>query len=183
MISTLLTPSYNRQHVKPEHKRNNSNQNADNLRTAACHAFSFRCKQQIYMWIGSVFTYATAILILSTCMKHRWVSIRSNGTVAPFHAMNAYREVEVQLHSLLNLAADGGERSRSSPGEQPQYPMNRRLGGLQSKSGRFGLKNLLNATGSRTPDRPVRSLVTILTELSPPYQETSHMWLLRFSEE
>ena len=40
-------------------------------------------------------------------------------------------------------------------------------GGVQNRSGRFGdLINLFPPTGIRTPDRPARRLVTIVTELS-----------------
>jgi hypothetical protein len=56
--------------------------------------------------------------------------------------MKAYRGVEVQFHSVLILALDGGERSTTStghfiPGKEPQYPLNRWLGGPHSRCGRF----------------------------------------------
>jgi len=52
--------------------------------------------------------------------------------------MNAYREVMVQVHLFLILVLDGGEWSTLCPGhinprKEPQYPMNRRLGGPQSE--------------------------------------------------
>ena len=46
----------------------------------------------------------------------------------------------------------------------PHYASNRRLGGPQSRSGRYGGASL-SLTGIRTPDCAARSLVTILTEL------------------
>jgi hypothetical protein len=53
------------------------------------------------------------------------------------------RGVEVQLHSFLTLALEAGEWPDSrpghfAPGKEPRYPFNRRLGGLQSRSGYFG---------------------------------------------
>jgi hypothetical protein len=41
-----------------------------------------------------------------------------------------------------------------------------KLAGVQSQSGYSGEEKILAAAGNRTPDRPARSLVTILTELS-----------------
>jgi hypothetical protein len=45
--------------------------------------------------------------------------------------------------------------------KEPRYPLNRRPGGPQSLSGRSGGVK----TGIRAPNRPVRSLVSILTTL------------------
>jgi hypothetical protein len=55
-----------------------------------------------------------------------------------------------------------------TPGKEPSYPLNRRLGRPQSRSGYFGggKKKSVVPAGVRTPDRQVRSVVTILTELS-----------------
>jgi hypothetical protein len=50
--------------------------------------------------------------------------------------MKVYWGVEVELHLFLASALDGGEWSASSPG--PWYPLGRRLGGPQSRSGRGG---------------------------------------------
>jgi hypothetical protein len=52
--------------------------------------------------------------------------------------MKAYWGVELQLHALTS-ALDGGEWSAAShPGKSPWYPLDRRLGGPQSRSGRGG---------------------------------------------
>jgi hypothetical protein len=56
-------------------------------------------------------------------------------------AMEAQREVEVQLHSFLYIGARGGWLStirpgRFIPGKQTRYGLYRRLGGPQSRSGR-----------------------------------------------
>jgi hypothetical protein len=37
------------------------------------------------------------------------------------------------------------------PGKGPRYPFDRRLGGPQSRSGRFGEDKILDPTGIRTP--------------------------------
>jgi hypothetical protein len=52
---------------------------------------------------------------------------------------------EVQLHSFLTSALDGGEWSTSrsgrfTPGKETRYLLNRRLGGSQRRSGRFWRK-------------------------------------------
>jgi hypothetical protein len=60
------------------------------------------------------------------------------------HAMMAYWGVEVQLYAFLTSALDGGEWSASRPGrftpqgKSPSYPLDRRLGGPQGRSGRGG---------------------------------------------
>jgi len=40
--------------------------------------------------------------------------------------------------AFLTSALDGGEWSALPPGKNPCYPLSRRLGGLQSRSGRGG---------------------------------------------
>jgi hypothetical protein len=52
-------------------------------------------------------------------------------------------------------------------GKEPRYPLNKRLGGPQSRSGRFGEEILVPAR-ILTPARPPRSLVTIL--------RSAHFW-------
>ena len=57
--------------------------------------------------------------------------------------MKVHGETEVQLHSFLTLPLDGGEGSTSRPGQlnhatERRYPLNNRLDGTQSPSGRFG---------------------------------------------
>jgi hypothetical protein len=59
------------------------------------------------------------------------------------HAMKTYVKVEVLLHSFLISALDVGELSISRPGrftprENPQYPLDKRLGRTCSLSGRGG---------------------------------------------
>jgi hypothetical protein len=68
--------------------------------------------------------------------------------------------VEVYLHSFLNVALDGGERSASNPGsftlkKKPVYIMNRKLGGPKGRAGLSGdEKNTFNPTGIRAPGHP-----------------------------
>jgi hypothetical protein len=58
--------------------------------------------------------------------------------------MKTYGGVEVQLHAFLTSALDGGEWLASRPGRyipvvtDPVYPLGRRLGGPQRRSGRSG---------------------------------------------
>jgi hypothetical protein len=79
------------------------------------------------------------------------------------------------LHAFLTSALDGGEWSVSGPqGKIPWYPLDRKLGGPQSRSGRCGEeKNSQPLTG---PELPIIQLVAqrYTTELSQlQLQETS----------
>jgi hypothetical protein len=71
--------------------------------------------------------------------------------------MKAYGGVNVWIHIFLTLVLVGGEwsasrPSRFTPGERaPRYPLDRRLGGPQSRSARRGGENILDRTGTRTP--------------------------------
>jgi hypothetical protein len=82
-------------------------------------------------------------------LKRSVVYVEGKGKVVPVlltkhHDMKAYWGVEVQLHAFLTLALDEGEWSSSqagcfnSRGNCPRYPLDRRLGGSQSRSGRAG---------------------------------------------
>ena len=50
------------------------------------------------------------------------------------------------------------------PGTETQYPLNKKVGGPQSQSGRSG-RNCLAPTGTRNPDRPGHSLIATTTTL------------------
>jgi hypothetical protein len=86
--------------------------------------------------------------------------------VFPVSAMKVYREVAVKVDSFLILALDGGDWLASrldhfSTGKEFLCPLDRRLCGPKSRSGRFGdQKNLLSLTRIQTPGRPARSLVS-----------------------
>ena len=70
----------------------------------------------------------------------------------------------------MTAALEGGEWSAARPGRslppgKTRYPLYRRLGGPQGRSGRA--ENLVPA-GIRSPDRPASSSVAIPTELAVP---------------
>jgi hypothetical protein len=68
--------------------------------------------------------------------------------------MKAYGEVGVWTHIFLTSALVGGEWSASRPGRFTLgYPLDRRLGGPQSRSGRRGEEKILDPT--RLEDRPL----------------------------
>ena len=77
--------------------------------------------------------------------------------------------IELWLHAFLTLALDGGGvvsltcRPLYPMRKRFRYPLNRRLCGPQSWSGRFGEE--IAPVGIRTPGRTSCSVVTILTEL------------------
>jgi hypothetical protein len=62
-----------------------------------------------------------------------------NTEIFPIDSVEESRGVELQLRSFLTLTLDGGECSRGNP----RRPLNRRLGGHQSRSGRFGKEKKL----------------------------------------
>jgi hypothetical protein len=69
-------------------------------------------------------------------------------------------EVELLLYSFFNLGVRWGGWStlrsgRFSSGNEIRYPLYRRLGGPQGRSGR--VRKISPPTGIRSPDRPVRS--------------------------
>jgi hypothetical protein len=66
--------------------------------------------------------------------------------------MKVHGETEVQFHSFLTLALDGGEWSTSrhgqlKPATERRYPLNNRLDGIQSPSGCFGETNVFLSPG------------------------------------
>lgn len=68
------------------------------------------------------------------------------------------KAAQVQHHPFLNLALEGSARSTSHPialcpGKEPQYPLDRRLGGPQSQSACFGKKKNFSPLLGITPRR------------------------------
>jgi hypothetical protein len=64
-------------------------------------------------------------------------------------------------YSFTTSALDGASRSGRAlpPGKDPRYPLERRLGGPQSRSGHRGYRKsplLLPGIEPRSPGRPVR---------------------------
>ena len=71
----------------------------------------------------------------------------------------------------MTTALEGAEgsasrRGRSLPPAKTRYPLYRRLGGPQGRSGQ--VRKISPPTGNRSPDRPARSSVAIPTELPGP---------------
>lgn len=96
--------------------------------------------------------------------------------VVHMHAMRAYGEVEVQLHSFVTCVLDEGEWSASrliclAPAKRaPSTPKHSRLGRHQSQSGRCGeQKNLLPWPGIKTRflGGPAHSLVSYTPYTNP----------------
>ena len=79
-------------------------------------------------------------------------------------------EEEVQLHSFLILALDGGEWLTSRPGHVPSFPFNRRLGKPQNQSGHF-----LSLPGFEPDPSSLQQVTipTILLKLLPNCQVTT----------
>jgi len=74
-------------------------------------------------------------------------------------AKKAQRGVEIYLYSFFNLGARWSGWSTPRPGRftpgKDRYPLYRRLGGRQSRSGE--MQKISPPTGIRSPDRPARS--------------------------
>jgi hypothetical protein len=68
--------------------------------------------------------------------------------------MKTHGGVDVQIRVFLTLALVGGEWSASGPRllylweKSTQYPLDRRLGGPQSQSGRRGEEKILDRIGT-----------------------------------
>jgi hypothetical protein len=70
--------------------------------------------------------------------------------------MKAYWGMELKLHAFLTLALDGGEWPASRPlypqRQSPWYPLDKELGGPQSRSGHGGkAKNSQTLPGLEPP--------------------------------
>jgi hypothetical protein len=63
--------------------------------------------------------------------------------------MKKYERVDVQIHSFLTSALlEEGQFHASAilpPEKEPLYPLDRKLGGLQSRSGRYAEMKILEA--------------------------------------
>jgi hypothetical protein len=98
--------------------------------------------------------------------------VSGKGKIFPDHFMKAYRG----SRGIALLISNPGPRWRLvvtftprplSPGTEPQYPLNGRLGGLQSQSGHFGgEKKYISLSGIRTPDRPLpQPLICVVSSI------------------
>jgi hypothetical protein len=93
------------------------------------------------------------------------------------YTMKVYGGVDVYLHIFLTSALAGGEWSASRTscftfGEgSPQYPLDMRLGGPQSRSGGCGDEKILHPTGTQTSTfsvvQPIASRYTYYTIPAP----------------
>lgn len=78
----------------------------------------------------------------------------------------------LKLHPFITSAQDGCEwmtsprPGRFVPRNDTPYPLNKKLGGPQRRSGRFGGEKNSFPDGTATPHRTSCSLVAIPTELS-----------------
>ena len=92
-----------------------------------------------------------------------------DSNAVPVQTMTAYRAAQVRKHSALtwhNMDVRGKlpAPATSCSGKQPQYPLNRRLHGLQSQSGHWwGVKNLLPLTGIKSQIIQSTSAIHIVT--------------------
>jgi hypothetical protein len=92
-----------------------------------------------FSWVSSVLKIKVKLSLFFLLTEH--------------HAMKAYGGVGYSSTHSLTLALDGGEWSASRPQvKSPCYPLDRRLGGPQSHSGRGGKeKNSQTLPGLEAP--------------------------------
>jgi hypothetical protein len=80
------------------------------------------------------------------------------------HAMKTYVGVDVLIHVFLTLALVGGVLRFTTRPLYPRYPLDRRLGGPQNRSGRLGEEKKTAPTGNLNSDpsavQPVASRST-----------------------
>jgi hypothetical protein len=104
--------------------------------------------------------------------------------------VKTYWGVEVDFHALLTSTQDVDKWSASRHGRftsgnrTSRYPLGRRLGGPQSRSGREGKEKEYHHCNCRElkPCRPGRSLVTIPTKLRRPQINVTNLFKKRWTE-
>jgi hypothetical protein len=79
--------------------------------------------------------------------------------------MSTYGGVEIELHAFLTAALNGGTSRPSlfAMGKRPRYPLDRRLGGPQSRSGHGGEEKNSQPLSALEPliIQPIAQLCTI----------------------
>jgi hypothetical protein len=76
-------------------------------------------------------------------------------------------EIEFQAYLTLQISVDVGERSASRHGKSPEFPLDMRMGGPQSRSERCGDMSItLTGIEPQFLSQPVPNLVSIKTELT-----------------
>jgi hypothetical protein len=83
--------------------------------------------------------------------------------------MKGYRRVDVWIHIFLTSTLVATEWSvshpcRLTPRERPQHPLDRRLGGPQSRSGRHGELEILDPTWTQKSDSLVQPVASRYTD-------------------
>jgi hypothetical protein len=83
--------------------------------------------------------------------------------------MKKYGGVDVQIHVFLTSALVGGEWSdsrpgRFTPGKSPRYPLDRRLGGPQNRSGGHGKEEFLDYRDSNSDPSVVQPVASRYTD-------------------
>jgi hypothetical protein len=88
--------------------------------------------------------------------------------VHPQYVFKVKLSLRLTKHHVFSTSAldEGGWLALSagrftSEGKSPQYPLDRRLGGPQSRSGGGGKRKIPDPCRKSNPDRPARSLVAI----------------------
>jgi hypothetical protein len=66
-----------------------------------------------------------------------------------YYAIKAYEGVDVYTHTFLLSAGQLHAPAALPPGKEPRYPLDKRLGGPQSRSGRHREEKILDPTGTR----------------------------------
>ena len=108
-------------------------------------------------------------------------SVYKKVKVPPLQATKALRAGRgIAVHNFIPLYWWWGGGSvprygRFTPRERPRYPLYRRLGGPQGRSGRVG--KISPPTGIRSADRPARSVVAVPTELSRQPNLSVSFWI------
>jgi hypothetical protein len=130
-------------------------------RRNACTAFTSlvsKCKWQVYWGRGLKVEVKFSLCVINQASCHEDVS--GSESIDPL---------------FLTSAPDGGQWSASRPfrfipqGTRPRYPLDRRLGGVHSRSGRCGEEKNIFLLPGMEPNSSAFQPITILTELSQGY--------------
>ena len=105
-----------------------------------------------------------------TVLLTQYYALKKRRPYARHGGLRGSREIAPII--IINLDTDEGEwsssrSSRFTPGEGgPRYPLNWRLRGFQSRSGRFGVKKDYAGNEPRFLSIPARNVVVASTTLS-----------------
>jgi len=143
---------------------------SDGANSHVCHYIIGRLVLLIFCWAVSyefVFTVDWLVQLKGRSVRIFFASLHFYAVKVKFKEVKLYLSThwkhrgvaEVSFHSLLASALDGCDWLTSRPKKESRYPLNSRLDGSQSRSGRFDEDKISN------PGRPTLGVFAMPTKL------------------